>query len=145
MYHADVRCWDHDERYDLVLCNPPFYKGHQASNDARAAVAKHEKGLGLDALMREVDDRCMDHGRACMIIPVDRLEEFLTLATAHGFHLSRKCLVHYLSNRSPKRVLVEFSRKSDGQEEASELVIEQTPGDFSPEYRALLSDLELHF
>jgi hypothetical protein len=40
---------------------------------------------------------------------------------------------------------VEFSRKSDGQEEASELVIEQTPGEFSPEYRVLLSDLELHF
>jgi len=145
VFHADVRHWNYDERYDLVLCNPPFYKGHQASSDARTAMAKHELSLDLAALMRVVDHRCTAQGRACIIIPVDRLEELNTLAASHGFHRLRKCLVYYLFNKLPKRVLVEFSRQFDGSEEISELVIEQAPGEFSPEYRALLSDLELHF
>lgn len=145
VFRADVRHWDHEARYDLVICNPPFYKGHQASSDSRTAVAKHEMSLDLDALVQVVDDLCTDQARACMIIPIDRLVELIALAAAHGFHLSRKCLVYYLSNKAPKRVLVEFSRQFDGQEERTELVVEQVPGEFSPEYRALLSDVKLHF
>ena len=145
VFHADVRRWDRDARYDLIVCNPPFYKGHQASSDARTALAKHEMSLDLAALMQAVVGLCTDQGRACMIIPIDRLEELIILAAAHGFSLSRKCLVLYLSNKTAKRVLVELTRKFNGQEEISELVIEQTPGEFSPEYRALLSDLVLHF
>jgi tRNA1Val (adenine37-N6)-methyltransferase len=145
MYHADVRCWDHDGPYDLVLCNPPFYKGHQVSNDGRIAVAKHGTSLDLVALVQVVDNCCTGDGRVCMILPVDRLDELLILAAAHGLHLSRKCLVYYLSGKAPKRALVEFSRQFGGPEEHSELIIEQTPGEFSPEYRALLRDLELHF
>ena len=101
--------------------------------------------LGLDDLLDVISSRCTDHGRVCMIIPVDRLENCITLATGRGSHLSRKCLVHYLGSNAPKRVLVEFSRRSSGREEVSELVVEEVPGEFSLEYRALLSDLELHF
>lgn len=145
VFHVDVRQWDRDACYDLVLCNPPFYKGHQSSSDARTAIAKHEMSLGMDALVQVLDSRCTEQGRACVIIPADRLAELNTLAASHGFHRSRKCLVYYKFNKLPKRVLVEFSRQFDGREELSDMVVEQAPGEFSPEYRALLGDLVLHF
>ncbi len=143
IHRGDVRQWKHVGRYDLVLCNPPFYKGHHPSHDARKAIAKHDLSLPFTDLIAAMDDRCTEQGRISLIIPIDRLAEVITLAASHRFHLSRKCIVFYTANKPPKRVLVEFSRKLDQKEELSELVVELAPGEYGPEYRALISDLKL--
>ena len=143
IHQGDVRQWEHVGRYDLVLCNPPFYKGHHPSHDARKAIAKHDLSLPFTDLIAAMDDRCAEQGRISLILPFDRLAEVITLATSHRFNLKRQCLVSYTANKAPKRVLVEFSRKLDQEVEQSELVVELTPGKYSPEYRALISDLKL--
>ena len=143
IHQGDVREWRHEGQYDLVLCNPPFYKGHHPSHDARIAVAKHDLTLPFTDLIAAMDDRCAEHGRISLIIPFDRLAEVIALAASRRFNLSRKCLVCYTTNKPPKRVLVEFSRKLDQEEELSELVVELAPGEYSPEYQDLISDLKL--
>lgn len=145
VFHADVRTWEPSEGYDLVLCNPPFYKGYQASREVRTATAKHDLELSFAELMDVADRSCNPHGRLCMIIPVDRLEELKSLAVGNGFVQSRECLVSYLSNKMPKRVLVEFSRTFDLDVMTVEMAVERYPGEFTPEYKALLRDLALHF
>ena len=143
IYQGDVRQWGHEGKYDLVLCNPPFYKGHNPSQDARKAIAKHDLSLPLNDLIAAMDARCAEHGRLSFIIPFDRLAEVISLASLHQFNLMRQCLVYYMANKLPKRVLVEFSRKFDQEEELTELVVELVPGEYSPEYRALIRDLKL--
>lgn len=144
VFHADVRSWMPEEGYDLILCNPPFYKGHQTSRNVRTATAKHDLELSIEQLLIEAGRFCNPHGRLCVIIPVDRLTEFKRLAIGIGFVQSRECSVSYVANRGPKRVLAEFSRTFDLEMLPSEMAVEKS-GSFTPEYRALLSDLELHF
>lgn len=145
VFHADVRNWEPSEGYDLVLCNPPFYKGHQPSRVVRTATAKHDLELSLAQLVNVADRCCNPHGRLCMIIPMDRLEELKSLAVGNGFVQTRECLVSYLSTKMPKRVLVELSRTFDLDLMTVEMAVERYPGEFTPEYKALLRDLELHF
>ncbi len=145
VFNADVRNWMPPEGYDLVICNPPFYKDHNVSRDARTATAKHDVELGLDQLVKEADRFCTPHGRVCMILPIDRLSELKSIADENGFVLSRECLVYYVATKKPKRVLVELSRTYHLELTTVELAVERVRGEFTPEYRAMLSDLELHF
>ena len=142
---ADVRSWTSDGNYDLVLCNPPYYDRHLRSSDARVAMAKHEVELNLDQLFRAADRLCNTHGRVSLILPADRLKDAQAGAKAHGFVRSRTCFVRYRATTPPKRVLVEFSHEYALDVLPSELAVEQVRGAFSPEYRELLQDLELHF
>ncbi|MGB3869641.1 MAG: methyltransferase [Flavobacteriales bacterium] len=145
IHRGDIRQWACKDHYDLVLCNPPFYSRYLPSADVRKAVAKHDLSLTITELMEAMDVRCAMNGRISMIIPTDRLAEVIALAASRRFNPSRKCLVYFMANKLPKRVLLEFSRKFDQAEELSELNVQLVPGEFSPEYRALLSDLDLHF
>lgn len=141
---ADVRKWQHRGVYDLILCNPPFYRGYQTSRDLRVATAKHGLSLSLADVMEVAADRCMANARISTIVPIGRLEEMITLATGKAWYLSRKCLVQYVATKPPKRVLLEFSLRYVHEPEEEMLVVERVAGVFSPEFHALLSDLKLY-
>lgn len=144
VHQADIRQWG-GGRYDLILCNPPFYKGHPASGDRRAASARHEGTLDLPALVRAVADHGTDRVRASLILPLHRLREIQEVAAGQGFALSRLCTVRHVARKPAKRVLLELSRPVGARVCPEELVIQGGQGDFTQAYRALLEDLELHF
>ncbi len=144
VHEADIRAWRPAQEFDLVLCNPPFYKGHSSPQDSRMATAKHEGSLTLEALFAVVRKCSTAEGRMSMVVPADRWKEVLTVAASHGFVPARYCAVCYRAGKPPKRMLAEFSRNG-GAAVREELTVQDTEGRFTPEYRALLSDLELHF
>lgn len=145
IHKADIRQWASGERYDLVLCNPPFHKGHRPSVNERMAKAKHEGTLGLLELLAAIERLITLNGRAAMILPFDRLEELAAMAGARGFSVARLCTVQHLAGKSPKRALVELRHGPACAAIQETLVVQLPDGAFSPEYRALLADLELHF
>lgn len=145
VHHADIRQWPQDLSYDLVLCNPPFYRGHRASRNARLATAKHEDLLDLGLLLRCIAGCCAPHGRACLIFPADRWEELRGTAADHHLVQSRLCAVRHVGGQAAKRVLVEFTPAPAETTVTTELSVQEQDGAFTPEYRTLLRDLELHF
>lgn len=145
IHTADIRQWTSGERYDLVLCNPPFHKGHRPPVNERMAKAKHEGTLGLPELLAAMERLSALNGRAAMILPFERLEELAALSGARGFSIARLCTVQHVAGKSPKRALVELRHGPACAAIQETLVVQLPDGAFSPEYRALLADLELHF
>jgi|JI10StandDraft_1071094.scaffolds.fasta_scaffold13749_7 tRNA1Val (adenine37-N6)-methyltransferase len=144
VHHADVRTWKTNALYDLVLCNPPFYKGHIPSSEDRTAMAKHDGMLSLAALLSTMARLTVAEARISMIVPTDRLAELEKVSATEGFSLSRICEVSYRLGKPPKRVLIELSRGNHAPV-LEELTVETGTGKPTPEFRALLSDLELDF
>ncbi|HOY29035.1 MAG TPA: tRNA (adenine-N(6)-)-methyltransferase, partial [Flavobacteriales bacterium] len=96
-------------------------------------------------LLGAVDRLLSEAGRFAVIIPLNRELELLALAAQVGLKPVRRCLVKYVAHRPAKRVLLEFDRVG-GTIRQEELTIENTgPFDYTPEYRALISDLMLNF
>ena len=141
VHRMDVRRMKTADRYDLILCNPPYYAGYSTSPDARIAVAKHSDELLFPDLLRAVEELLEQEGRFAAIIPIERELEFLKLAQGHGLHPAKRCVVSYVAHRPPKRLLIELQRQV-GEVIYTSLTIEATgPFDYTPEYRALISDL----
>ncbi len=143
--HIDVRGMEAVQRYDLIICNPPYYAGYSRSPNERMGLAKHSAELEFKDLIEAVRRLLDPDGRLAVIIPMERELEFLEEAARLGLAPTRRCVVRYVPHRPAKRVLLELDRsKSPVRQE--ELTVEATgPFDYTPEYRAMISDLMLNF
>lgn len=145
VHRMDVRRMKATEPYDLVICNPPYYAGYSTSPDERIGLAKHSGELLFPELFNAVDRMLAPEGKLAVIVPLNRETEFLKEAGRVALHPVRRCSVRYVARRPPKRVLLELSRSGGAVEEGT-LTVEATgPFDYTPEYRALISDLMLNF
>ena len=145
VHRMDVRRMSTGEPYDLIICNPPYYAGYSTSPDARIGLAKHSGELLFAELIDAVGRLLAPEGRLAVIIPLNREAEFLREASRLRLSPHRRCAVSYVAHRPPKRVLLELARGSV-EVDGSILTIEATgPFDYTPEYRALISDLMLNF
>lgn len=144
IHNMDVRRLSASDRYDLIISNPPFYAGEEASPDARKRVAKHSGELTFGELLGAADKLLNDDGRISVVLPLNRESDFLKEAGQLGLEPSRRCVVRYLEQRPPKRVMLQLRRGAQILID-EEIIVEVTAGDFALEYRALLSDLLLQF
>lgn len=145
VHPLDVRRMHAAERFDLILCNPPYYAGYSASPDPRLGLAKHGGELRFEELITAVDNLLLPHGRFAVIVPLSREDQLLRMAATVDLRPVRRCTVRYVAHRPPKRVLLELDRDSTGCEQ-DELTVEATgPFDYTPRYRSLVQDLMLHF
>jgi tRNA1Val (adenine37-N6)-methyltransferase len=143
VHRLDVRRMSAAAPYDLIICNPPYYAGYSTSPDERIGLAKHSGELLFPELIDAVDRLLAPHGRFAAIIPLNREVEFLRETSRVG--LFRRCAVSYVAHRPAKRLLFEFSRSNSNVQDST-LTVEATgPFDYTPEYRALISDLMMNF
>ena len=145
VHRMDARRMSATEPYDLIICNPPYYAGYSASPDPRIGLAKHSDELLFPQLVAIVGRLLAPAGRFAVIIPLNREQEFIREAARIELAPVRRCTVRYVAHRPAKRVLLELDRSRRPVKE-EDLTIEATgPFDYSPEYRALISDLMLGF
>ena len=145
VHRMDVRRMNASERYDLIICNPPFYAGEMDSPDERKGLAKHGGELIFAELIAAVDRLLAEEGRFAVIVPLNRESEFTSEASRIGLHLSKRCAVRYLASKSPKRLLFELKRGEVVTEQEEITVEECGPFDYSARYCELLRDLMLKF
>ncbi|MEO8588301.1 MAG: methyltransferase [Flavobacteriales bacterium] len=145
VHRMDVRRMSTSEPYDLIICNPPYYAGYSTSPDDRIGLAKHSGELLFAELLDSVARLLGPAGRFAVIIPLNREAEFLREASRIELGPTRRCVVRYVAHRPAKRVLLELDRSGRALEETMLMVEATGPFDYTPEYRALISDLMLNF
>ncbi len=96
--------------FDLVVSNPPFFTdgGTRVSPDAGRRVARHDENDFLGRALRCTSRVLRPGGKGAFVLPVERLQEVLTLASAAGLHLTNLRLVHPRPGEPANRVLVAF-------------------------------------
>ena len=96
-------------RYDLITCNPPFFKvGHGAANpDRETDLARHEHTLTLDDLFTFAAYSLRERGRLALIHRAARLDEVLATARAHKCKPTRLQPVYARTGEPAKLFLLE--------------------------------------
>ncbi len=132
-------------KYDLVVCNPPYFDSHSGSEPLRAA-ARQNTALSLGELFDNAK-RCLDerHGRLSMVYPMGRSNESIAEATCFGFHPQRQLLIRSLPSKPFHRVMLEFGRKAVECIETEELTIEKAHHVYTEEFKQLARDFYLAF
>src|SRR5690606_3011456 len=85
-YHAglDEFVEEIDDKYDLIVCNPPFFESNnQIENQAREA-ARFNEILPFDELIEGASALLSDRGVFSVIIPFEEEENFISIAKEFG-------------------------------------------------------------
>lgn len=97
-----------DNRFDAILCNPPFFTENTLPDDISRAWARNSKSLPFPQLIMKVASLLNDNGQFSVIIPSSHMQVFVSLCLAEGLNLNRRCIVRTKACKPPRRVLLMF-------------------------------------
>ena len=103
-------CNHHLNEFDLVLCNPPYFKVEKNSsfNDSyEKMIARHEILITLDDICDCAKKVLKDHGNICIVHRSDRLMDVLISFRNNGIEPKRIKFVHETLNKESTLVIVE--------------------------------------
>ncbi|MBQ3108174.1 MAG: methyltransferase domain-containing protein, partial [Clostridia bacterium] len=97
-------------KFDLALCNPPYFTAGKVSPEKERALARHEGGCTLCDVCRTASALLKNGGRFSMIYPAESLDTAFASLTEHGLAPKRVRLVLPKQNAAPRRVLIEAKK-----------------------------------
>ncbi len=143
-YHASLQEFveEIDEKYDLIVSNPPFYNDTYRKLDQKRAMARHTEQLTFEDLLSGIKSLLADHGTAAVIIPYKEENQFLR--SARNKHLFPKKISRYSGHRDAeiKRSLIQLSHNEEVTTEES-FFLEHSRHDYSDHYKNLVKDFYL--
>lgn len=138
-----VQAFNPNEKFDLIISNPPYFVDSLLPPDAKRSTARHTHDLSFGELDKAVYRLLADDGTFALILPVTEFEKYLTFTQ---LHLAHRCDVHPIEGGAVKRVMAEFVKHSTSEIVHENIAIERGKrGDYTDEYRALTKEFYLKF
>ncbi|MFD2179907.1 tRNA1(Val) (adenine(37)-N6)-methyltransferase [Veronia pacifica] len=140
--HQDIREWEPAERFDCIVCNPPYFNSGETSANDRRAKARHSHNLPHNELLERVSALLSEHGEAHFILPAAEAETFVDSAPSYGLFTSRKLLVKATVQKPVSRWLFTLDKHPDSSYSEHTMVIHDQ-GKYSEEFIALTRNFYL--
>lgn len=143
-YHASLEEFvnEIDDKYDLIISNPPFYSENYKTENNSRDLARFQDAMPFEHLLESVSKLLEENGIFSVVIPFKEESNFRELASKFNLFPNRILHVKGKSDSETKRSLIEFSfGKSDIK--IKELVIEIKRHQYTEDYQNLTKDFYL--
>ncbi len=143
LFHTSFQDYNATDKYDLVICNPPFFKPTYLSGDEKRDVARQRINFEITDFFEFTFNITNEEGEVVVVYPFEQLEYITKTAAAKKFFIKRQCLVKGNHNKTFKRVLLQFSKQEE-KVELSELCIENERHQYTDEFTELVKGFYLN-
>jgi len=135
-----------DNKYDLIVSNPPFFSNSQKSKIENLAIAKHNDFLPFDDLIYCCSKLLNENGRIALIIPFQSYEDIQMFIQKANLTIIRKTLVKPTPMKKGHRLLIELAKTNYTPIEMDVIHIhDNKKQEFSQEFKTLISPFYLHY
>ncbi len=109
--HQDIQCFAGraGKKYDLIICNPPFFENHSKTTNVLRKVARHNDQLPFADLIKSVDNLLSRQGLFYLLLPVHAVEKFTAAALVAGFYLIQQTNFRGYTHNEAKVSALTFS------------------------------------
>ncbi|MGB1307768.1 MAG: tRNA1(Val) (adenine(37)-N6)-methyltransferase [Oceanihabitans sp.] len=143
-YHASLQEFaeEIEDKYDLIVCNPPFYAEDFKTENKQRDLARFQDAMPFEQLLNSVASLLSEDGIFSVVIPFVESNRFVELASKVGLFPKRILHVKGTPSSEFKRSLLEFSFQK-AEINTSELIIETARHQYTTEYINLTKDFYL--
>jgi tRNA1Val (adenine37-N6)-methyltransferase len=132
------------QKYDLILCNPPYHESQLASKDPKANLARHSVDLTFPELAFAVDKLVTPEGMFYVIVPPRPFKLLEKELAPYGIQCIDRLSVFNRPDKPVYRMIGGFSRVVEKRKESSLLIMNEEK-EYTPDFRELLKDFYLAF
>lgn len=143
IHHCDINEYrvDPDNKVDLVICNPPFFKVKETSNineNEYLTIARHEVKINLQQIIESAARILDNNGKFALIHRPERLIEIIELMKQYKIEPKRLKMIHPKKNSACNMILIEgrFQGKP-GLKIENYLIAHNKDGSYSEEVEAM--------
>jgi len=143
--NTDLQSYNPEQKFNLVVTNPPYFTDSLKNPDDRRASARHNVLLNNDELLRGVSRLMEEEGRLQVIMPYAEGNVLIAEAQAYGLYCCDILKIKPLPSSEVRRMILTFSRY---RKKASEKFLTIEHGkrhEFTEEYKNLTRDFYLKF
>jgi len=134
-----------EEKFDLIVTNPPYFNNSLKNPDARKSSARHNDSLSSADLLIGVARLLNDGGIFQLIMPYVEGSIFIAEAQQYGLYCNNILKIKPLPTAEVRRLIMTFSR---GKHKFTEKFLTIERGErheFTDDYKALTKDFYLKF
>lgn len=107
---SSIGSFNTDQKFDLVVSNPPFYKNSLKSPGQALNDAKHESHISLDGWIKHMNSHMSFGGSGAVLLPYERYNELQVILKDLELYVSRTAIVHHSNIHPAFRAMVIFSK-----------------------------------
>lgn len=133
-----------DQRFDLIVSNPPYFPDHLKSKDTKRNQALHTDALSFEELLEKAVKLLKKNGQLWVILPPRQMSDFTELAGELGLFPKKKVLVRDTASKPVIREIVGFSFIECVLSQ-QEICLKNVDGSFSDAYSSLIAGFLLGF
>lgn len=144
IHHADILEFQRSisHQYDLIVCNPPFFKDHQKSNTTRKNLALHEsEAFDKKKLLSVLQALLAEVGHAFVLYPEVEAMDLEHQLGNFDLKCSKKLIIRNQPEGSVFRVIMQIDRFAA--QTKNELMSIRIGDDYSRKMKLLLRDYYL--
>jgi tRNA1Val (adenine37-N6)-methyltransferase len=144
--NADIRDYNFEKKYDVIISNPPFYENELKSVSSKKNIAHHGENLSLQDLLTAIRQNLNSGGLFFLLLPFKRDEEIRNLVYQNEMQLKLITLVRQSVHHDFFRIMIMGVIAEDGYTEAEfdELSIWDEHQQYTEEFVQLLKDYYLY-
>lgn len=113
MIQGDVKMFQFERQYDVIISNPPFYENEIRSTDPKKNVAHHHSGLLLDELLSVIKANLKPEGIFYLLLPYKRTEEIKKTLFEKDFTILKLVFVRQSTKHEYFRIMLAGSLKDE--------------------------------
>ena len=110
---CDAKVWDSLHKFDLIICNPPFFSNSFLSKQKSKNRARHQVEFNLNDLVRVWLRHGTINSNMCCILPLMQAKEIINIINSINRNLIKFTLIKSKQNKKPNRIMLQFSIKKE--------------------------------
>lgn len=142
--HTDVKEFIPTTKYDLIICNPPFFSSSLLSGNQQKDIARHDISLNQNELLEIASRFLAPGGIFSLLLPYTEYSQWHTLFATHGLFEQEVLYVKHHPTAPVKRVIGILSKNRQLHVSDDTLIIQDENGAYTAHFCRLLSPFYLH-
>ncbi len=140
--HSYIQKFHSSSKYDMIICNPPFFGKNLKGQLSNKNQAMHNDYLSMEELSDCIDKHLSNEGISWILFPEFEMKVFTKWMEKKGLYQTHEVSIRNKDNTPIFRIIGGFSRDKKSPE-TNEILIRKEDGSYSDEFYNLLQDYYL--